>query len=329
MQNRIAPAPAPPRARTVGLGLVACAAALLCAPRPCAAATDPEEVYQAALAEFRAGQPSACAKFAESRRLKPDSTAALQGLAQCYDKFGKTASAWARYRELTVELKSHGDPERAQLAAARADELGKILSTVRIKLESPDTPGLILRLDKEEVLRVMFGTKMNVDPGTHVLEATAPGYEVWQTTLVIGPTSETRDVQIPALAAKSDHPPPAAGAPAWGPQRFAGLALGGAGIVGMVVGAVFGLQAISNKNASNADNHCDAADLCDSTGKALRADSIHAGNISTGLFAAGGALLVGGVVVFATAKAGRAPSDAGLRTGLVVGPGALSLRGSW
>ncbi len=321
--------PSTPRARALRLGLVAGAAALLWAPRPCAAATDPEEVYQAAVAELRAGQPSACPKFAESRRLKPDSTAALQGLAQCYDKFGKTASAWAKYRELTVELKSRGDAERSLAAAARADELSKILSTVRIKLESPDTPGLIIRLDKEEVLKVMFGTRMNVDPGPHVLEATAPGYEVWQTTLAIGPTSDAREVQIPALAAKAAQPPPPGAGPTWSGQRIAGLALGGAGVVGVVVGAIFGLQAISNKNASNADGHCDTNDLCDSTGKGLRADSIHAGNISTGLFAAGGALLVGGVVLFATARSGRPPADAGPSAGLVVGPGSFSLQGRW
>src|ERR1700733_10553379 len=157
-------------------------AILLSLAHPCAAA-DPEELYVAALADMkRADYASACPRFAEARRLKPDATPALQGLALCLDKKGATASAWSRYRELTVELKAQGDVQRAQTAADRADELAKILSTVMIRVEAGDMQGLILRLDKEDVPKVMLGSKMNVDPGTHVLEASAPGYQVWQTT---------------------------------------------------------------------------------------------------------------------------------------------------
>lgn len=327
--------------RRLALGLAACATAFLGAPRPCAA-VDPEEVYRAAVAEMKAGNPAACPKFAESHRLKPDSTAALQGLAQCYDKFGKTASAWAKYRELTVELKTRGDAQRSLAAADRAEELGKILSTLLIKLGSPNTPGLIIRLDKDEVLSVMIGSKINVDPGQHILEATAPGYDVWQTTLQVGEKNDAREVQIPALVPKAGAAQAAPGqaAPAplatpavsfWGAQRIAGVALGGAGVAGAVVGAIFGVQAISRKNSSNANGHCNAADLCDMTGKGLRSDSIHAGNLSTGLFAAGGALVVGGLVLVLTAPSGgeKAKAAAGPTAGLVVGPGALTLRGRW
>src|SRR5262245_26284183 len=45
---------------------------------------DPEFVYGSAVQDMKAGKfAEACPKFAEARRLRPDSTPALIGLAQC------------------------------------------------------------------------------------------------------------------------------------------------------------------------------------------------------------------------------------------------------
>ena len=166
------------KATIVGVGLAMVAVSLPCA------AVDPEQVYQAAVADMKAGRyADACPRFAEARKLAPESTPALHGLATCLDKFGKWASAWTKYRELAVELKAHGD-ERAPAAMERAAELAKILSTVTVRVQAPEPPGLILRLDREELPHVMFDPAIKIDPGAdHVLEATAPGFEVWQTKL--------------------------------------------------------------------------------------------------------------------------------------------------
>ncbi len=193
--------------RTFKLGAagapLACAFALLTATGPAWSQVDPEVVYRSAVDDLKAGRyAEACPKFAEARRLKSDSVPALQGLAQCYDKAGKTASAWAKYRQLSVELKQSGDAARAELASNRAEELGRSLSTLEIKPESADTPGLVIRLDKEEVPRAMFGTRMNVDPGQHILEATAPGFEVWSTTVTIGASNDAKQTKVPPLVAK-------------------------------------------------------------------------------------------------------------------------------
>jgi hypothetical protein len=300
-------------------------AALVWLARPCAA-MDPEDVYQAALADLKAGRfGEACPRFAEARRLKPDSTPALQGMAICFDKAGKTASAWARYRELSVEMKAHGDKDRADAASARADELARILSTVVISADAPDTPGLILRLDREQVPGVMFNTKMNIDPGVHVLEATAPGFEVWQTTVTVGEKNDSKQIKIPTLhEAKSAVPVPvgpvelppssttlAQPSSRWGGQRIGGVVVAGAGLVSLAVGAAFGASALSQMSTSN--QGCTGTVCRTTPAYDARQNAGSDATLSTATLVAGGALLAVGAVVFFTAPSGasKAPPKMG------------------
>jgi hypothetical protein len=83
------------------------------------------------------------------------------------------------------------------------------------------------------------------------------------------------------------------------PWRTLGYAVGGAGAVVVAIGSVFGVMAIVNNSASNADGHC--AGGCDSYGASLRHRAIDEGNASTVAFAVGAALLAtgGSVVVLA------------------------------
>jgi hypothetical protein len=319
--------------RPSSLGPASAVVALLVAlSHPCAAA-DAEEIYVAAVAAMKQGDYAiACPRFAEARRLKPDATPALMGLALCLDKRGATASAWSKYRELTMELKTQGDSARAQAAADRAEELSKILSTVVIRVDVSDTPGLILRLDKEDVPKVMLGAKMNVDPGPHVLEASAPGFQVWQTTFTIGAKNDAQEVRVPGLVAK----PSDAGAPpggfVWGPRRVAGIVVAGVGVTGgVILGAVFGAQAVSKNTAANAQCSPKEPSLCNATGVTLRQDEKTDGTVSTVAWVAGGVLVAGGLALFFTASSGQAPDKAGVAVVPSVGRSEAGLRmtGRW
>jgi hypothetical protein len=123
--------------------------------------------------------------------------------------------------------------------------------------------------------------------------------------------------------------------PFWNGQRIGGVAMGGAGLVSMIVGAAFAAKAA----AKNSDSlpHCLPSDVtkCDATGVALRNDAFTAAHVSTGTFIAGGVLAAGGIVVFLTAPrkpTASADSQAGrLELRPVAGPGiaALTFRGTW
>ncbi len=296
------------------------------------AQVDPEVVYRSAVDDLKAGRyAEACPKFAEARRLKSDSLPALQGLAQCYDKAGKTASAWAKYRQLSVELKQSGDTGRAEAAANRAEELSHGLSTLEIRPESSDTAGLVVRLDKEEVPRAMFGTRMNVDPGHHILEATAPGFEVWSTTITVGASNDAKQIKVPPLVAKPGGGGGASGGNAG--VRTASFIVGGLGVVGLAVGGAFGglaAGAASTVKSTCKNSECTTpaaqSDLSSANSKAL---------ISTIGVAAGAGLLATGVILFVVSrpsgKQDEAPRAAWVLPSVGVGPngGTVSLIGSF
>ena len=315
---------------------VATTTLLLLEPRTGRAA-DPEAVYVAALADFQAGNyASACPKFAEARRLKPDANAPLFGLAQCYEKAGKTASAWSKYRELAVDLRARGDAARADAAAARADGLAKDISTITVTLAAPAMAGLVIKLDHEEVSRAMFGSRINVDPGEHVIEAVAPGFEPWRMTLTVGERGDAKMVAVPALSPAKQAPDATPAGPSgsvWGTQRIVGVAAGGVGIAGVIVGALFG--GMTAKKVSDSKGSCNAdGSACFEPGYSLRQDAKTTANVSNVAFAVGGAALVAGVVVFATAPRAAGPAKAG-STGVRVAVSAspelagLMLMGGW
>jgi len=317
---------------------VRAAAALVCVlgvSRPAWCQVDPEVIYRSAVDDLKAGHyAEACPKFAEARRLKSDSLPALQGLAQCYDKAGKTASAWAKYRQLSVELKQSGDGARAELASSRAEELGRSLSTLEIKPESSDTPGLVIRLDKEEVPRAMFGTRMNVDPGQHILEATAPGFEVWSTTVTIGAASDAKQTKVPPLVAKPSGS--SGGGEATGGSsglRSAAFVVGGLGVAGLVVGGVFG--GLASGAASTVKSACPNSVCATSAGQSDLSSANSKALISTIGIGAGAGLLATGVILYVvsrpSAKRDEAPRAAQILPSFSPAPsgGTFSLVGSF
>ncbi|APR86982.1 hypothetical protein A7982_12331 [Minicystis rosea] len=293
-----------------------------------AAGPDPESVqkaqvlYDAGLKQLDAkNYKDACPKFLESRRLDNTKIASLIALAKCHDQAGQTASAWARYRELTVEFKKLGNPDGEKAATHRADELEKVLSKLQINTTT-DVPGLIVRRDGNDVSKAELGGPVNVDPGPHVIEATAPGYEVWQTTVTVGDKNDNRTVTIPGLTAK---PTPTS------PLRPAAFAVGGLGVAGLVLGGVMGGLAMSDK--SKLDTLC-PQNACPNGngGQDKLASAKTKALVSTVGLSVGGAALATGVVLFVLSTRGTPKQDE-RKPALVpaIGPGfaGLSATGSF
>jgi hypothetical protein len=301
-----------------------------------------EALFKQARELMTAGRYSeACPKLAESQRLDP-SAGTLLNLATCYEKNGQLASAWVTYKEAATAAQRANEPDRAKLARSKVGELEPKLATLTITLAAgADLPDLVVKRDGEAVGRPAWGTPIPVDPGTHVVEATAPGRRPWRSQADVSGPGAKASVEVPAL--ESEAPPAAASAttpktttttatpppppPSPGStQRLLGWIAGGVGLASLGTGSVFGLVANSKKN--DAASHCSGTQ-CDSTGISLLNDARTAATFSTITFAAGGALLAGGVVLLLTAP--RATSG----SGLVVVPGAapgfagLALSGGW
>jgi serine/threonine-protein kinase len=286
----------------------------------------------------------ACPKFAEAQRLDP-TAGTLLNLAKCEIQRGNLATAYGAY-VTAISLAEHDDDKKGRVAFAReaASKLAPKLPMLVIAV-APESraEGLEIKRNGKLVGAGQWGSRVPMDPGAITIEATAPGRTTWTTTIRIeSKPGETR-VDVPSLTAavvpSAAPAPDASVAPApaesaWSGQKTAAVVVAGAGLIGVVLGSVFGVQAIS-KNGSSKD-HClpSTPNLCDATGVDLRVQTKTATTLSTVGFAVGGAALVGGVVLYLTAPSkDKAKTTGTARVELapvVIGSGGgLVLQGSW
>src|SRR6478752_6509904 len=75
----------------------------------------------------------ACPKLEESERIDP-AVGTLLYLGECYERAGKTASAWATFREAASLANNMNQGDRARVAGSRAQDLEPRLSRLSIEL---------------------------------------------------------------------------------------------------------------------------------------------------------------------------------------------------
>ncbi len=137
----------------------------------------------------------ACEKFKESARLDVAPGTVLN-LAQCYERLGRTASAWARYREVAALSTRRGQPERAAFAETKVKELEAKLVSVVYVVPRPEA-GLVVEQDGTDLGRAAWGTRIPVDPGAHQLRVSAPGFRSWNASVFVERSDQR--IQVPAL----------------------------------------------------------------------------------------------------------------------------------
>jgi hypothetical protein len=282
----------------------------------------------------------ACPKFAESLKLDAGIGVMLH-LADCYEKQGKPASAWATFEEARELATKAGDTARAEVAARHADALEPKLSMLTITAPA-NVPGLVVTRNGVPVGQAQWGIAVPVDPGPQIIAATAPNRQPFETTTHVPGDHARAVVTLPELAwlppgtlattttapssATGPSPQRSSGLPT---QKLVGIVVGAAGVVGLGVGAGAGLLAISKNNDSNANGHCIAnTPNCDATGAGLRDSAKNAATMSTAAFIIGAVAVAAGVVLYVTAPSPRAASVG--FGGYVTGDqGGVLVRGSW
>jgi hypothetical protein len=281
---------------------------------------------------------SACPKFEESQRLEPGVGTKLN-LANCYERLGRTASAWILFLEVESDTKRNGQVERQTMAHGRAAALLPKLSRVTIDVPQPNrVEGLAIERDGVEVGAAQWGLSIPVDPGSHTIQAHAPGKKDWQTTITVAADASTQALSVPLLdnaPITEKQAPPGTSAASDKPmshvQRNASYVALGIGGAGVIIGSVFGLRAVSKNNASNTAD-CQGNDcLRGSAGAQARADARSAGNVSTVAFVVGGAALATGLVLFFTGPKKEAQSSGQISASAFASrdSATLSLRGAW
>lgn len=309
----------------------AVALALLAGGAPVAEAQSQKAVAEALFGEGRrlmaeGKVAEACPKFADSQRLDP-SSGTLLNLGNCYEKLGRTATAWATYREAQSHALANSRPENARVAEKRATTLEPRLARVKVTVTSA-VPGLELRRDGVAVTSAEWGLAVPIDPGSHTYEARAPRYRAWQTTIDVAEAT-TATVTVPSLQAAPDEPAPPVRdrtAETEPPSRVLPVAIGAVGIVALGVGAGFALAAKSTYDDSLRE--CpNEKNLCTPAGVQLRDDARTRGNVATVGFAVGGVALAAAAVVWFVTPA-RTKVTAG-RVRVAPSLGGVVVQGTW
>jgi serine/threonine-protein kinase len=338
-------------------------AAVLSSALPLAAQTSPtdkaaaEQLFDDGKRLMIQGQyAQACGKLEQSQRVDPG-IGTLLYLAECYEKSGRTASAWATFREAASAARAAGQNDRARAGQQRADKLEASLSklTLNVAPENNDIPGLEIARGGSPISRALWNIPFPVDPGEHVIEARAPGRKAFSQTVRVGEGAATATLRVPPLeadasaavpaeasapsspAASTDPPSSSSAAAAASVEadatdgsnrRTLALVVGGVGLVGLGVGTFFGLRAMG-KN-SDAEEQCNDDNVCEPGTEELTDQAKSAAMVSNIGFGLGAAALVGGAILYFTAPEAK-PSAARWQLTPVAGTrgGAMFVQGAF
>ena len=213
------------------------------------------------------------------------------------------------------------------------NELNAALPTIVFEAKDADGADLIavkVTMDGETLTDHLDGTAIAVDPGAHTFSFETPGHPKAEKKFVIREGEKGRREQIvlgggeaSAGTTMPTGPAIAEPSPGLGGQRIGALVAGGAGVVAIGVGTVFGLRAKSKHD--DAQKICPDRQCPNMDGVKLWNDAISAGNIATVAFVVGAVGIAGGAVLWFTG--GRESSGGTTQVGL--GPGTFELRGTW
>lgn len=251
----------------------------------------------------------ACPKLEEAQRLDPG-IGILYNLSECYWHVGKTASAYAGFRDVAAQAQRAGQVDREVAIRARVDEIEPKLTRLRVMVNAPEAPDeanatLVIMIDDAELGAGSWGSAIPVDPGEHDIVAKAPGYTTWRAKVTASGEGVTTDVDVPALVLASPQPPPPLPPVLVEPSLDrptpwhvpTGAVFIGTGAVALGVGIALG--AVAKSKADEAD--CDADNACSPQGLIDRDSALTQAHVGTALTIGGAALAAAGGILFIVA----------------------------
>jgi hypothetical protein len=198
----------------------------------------------------------------------------LGRLGECQVSVGKLVAGTESLQSVVREQLKPGAPPAFHAAQKRAEKVLEAalprLSKLKISVKRRAGVEPSVTLDGAPVSTLTLDVPVAADPGSHIIEATASGFQKASTTVEIkeaGSVEATLELvpeiapKEPVVAATASAPPPPASAPPPAPPRKEGsriptatYVLGGTGLVALAAGAVFGGLALGKK--SSLDDAC-------------------------------------------------------------------------
>lgn len=178
--------------------------------QPAAPDAQARAAFDRGIADVDAGRfANAVAAFEESYRLRP-AAVVLYNLASAYSRLGRHQQAIATYERYLAEGGARLPADRVQSVQARIAELRRDLPVVVLRVRP--TP---FTLTVDGRAQTVTGDELPLDPGSHLLVATAPARAPQQREVQLAPGARvTWDVELVAEAAAPATPVVATAAPA-------------------------------------------------------------------------------------------------------------------
>ena len=261
-----------------------------------------------------------CSQFEESQRLESELGTVLQ-LGNCYQRAGRTASAWHTFLEAEAIAHNAKDVAEEESAARSAAALEPRVSHVVLLVPSTSrVPGLAVKLGSNTIPESDWGAAIAVDPGPQQVSAAAKGHRPWR---IVVDTSEASGgefrVHVPTLPPSAEPSSKRRAA-----LRTAGVLTGSLGLAGIGAGAVFNALSRSSDDAASCVRGVLQCSPSDSRRSAYS-------DVATASFAIGSALFATGVTLFVLSPSPDRQEQHSLRVAARAAPsgGRLQLEGAW
>jgi hypothetical protein len=287
-----------------------------------------KDAYDAAkLLEMNGDFGGALVKFRDSYELSKDPRL-LWNMAACEKNLRHYYRAKVLMTRYLRDVGTLATPERRRSGEEFLVALRPLVSSIEFHVNAA---GASVMVDGEVVGTTPLREPVGMDLGSHRLQVQKEGYRLYQQVVDLsGGTSQVVEVSLVPVAKAAKEPEVVPQPPATGGRTMKTIGLVGAatGVVGIGIGTVFGLRAMSK--LSDSKQFC-SGDTCDAQGVSLRDESRSAGTIATVSMIAGGLLTVGGVVLWLTAPSGSEVPRQGLERSIRVTPTAMGIQveGRW
>jgi hypothetical protein len=296
-----------------------------------------EKLFRDGKELMKAGKfAEACTAFEASERAEHN-ISTLLNLADCREKNGQFASAWALFLQAVSQTRT--DPQQVTLnatAKSRAAQLEPRLSYLTINVpDESRVPDLAVTRDGIPIDPGEWNRALPIDGGEHEIAGKAPGHESWSTKVTLQPEHDKQAVEVPRFKELPKLAPPVTDAvqadlstPApsmFTPRRKLAVGVAAGGLVLAGVGAGFAISASSLRSeavASCPSTSCTVQDAADAQSLNDRARK-RALIANIGFAAGAAAVIAGGVLWFTGAPPSTEPEitmvpQLGDSTGLAV-----------
>lgn len=242
----------------------------------------------------------------------------LSRLGECQVKVGRVVEGTENLNRVVRETLAPNAPKAFVKAQERAKELlpaarAKI-AKLTVTVNAPKGAEIAVRVDGEPMNSANLGTERPVDPGEHTIEASAPGHtsakakaqlkeggaESVTLTIEVDPNAPKVAVSHPTDPKPKDTPPPPP--PRESSSKVPVFLAFGVGLVGIGVGATFGVLASGKK--SDLDGSCNADKRCPPDQEGTLNSAKTFSTVSTIGFIVGGIGIATGTVLLVTSSGG-------------------------